>query len=117
MPMRPELYPPDWRAIALAVKESNLWTCAACGVVCRKPGDAPGGNAPILTVAHIDHDYFSAEIYVAALCASCHLAHDREDNRLNRKPPVRRIYRHRKQRSAGQLPFEFTGQQRQISNG
>lgn len=105
MPMRPELYPDDWREIALAVKQANLWMCAVCDAECRKPGDTPDRSVPILQVAHIDHDYFSPEIQVAALCTRCHLAYDHTHNVRNRRRPVRRIYRHRKQRKAGQLTF------------
>lgn len=39
MPMQRDLYPPDWDAIALAVKEAAGWQCVVCGRPCRKPGE------------------------------------------------------------------------------
>jgi hypothetical protein len=33
-------YPPDWDAIALAIKVATNWTCQSCGRPCRLPGEA-----------------------------------------------------------------------------
>jgi len=93
-------YPVDWPQIARAVKEANLWCCSQCGRQCRRPGESAG--APILTVAHFDHDYEGQEIFVAALCARCHLQHDAPYGAQFR---LRR--RLKAQRQAGQLLFGF----------
>lgn len=37
MPMNRALYPPNWDAIALQIKEAANWTCQQCGRPCRKP--------------------------------------------------------------------------------
>ncbi|OYQ67557.1 hypothetical protein B9G53_00985 [Pseudanabaena sp. SR411] len=37
MPMNRKLYPPNWEAIALQIKEAANWTCQNCGRPCRKP--------------------------------------------------------------------------------
>lgn len=37
MPMNRKLYPPDWEAIALQIKEVANWQCQECGKPCRKP--------------------------------------------------------------------------------
>lgn len=42
MPMDRRLYPPDWDAIALAVKVEADWCCSDCGRPCRRPGESPG---------------------------------------------------------------------------
>jgi len=40
MPMNRKLYPPNWDAIARAVKENAGWTCQTCGRPCRRPGES-----------------------------------------------------------------------------
>jgi hypothetical protein len=37
MPMNRKLYPPNWNAIALQIKESANLTCQNCSRPCRKP--------------------------------------------------------------------------------
>ncbi|HEY9835432.1 MAG TPA: hypothetical protein V6D27_00830 [Vampirovibrionales bacterium] len=37
MPMNRSLYPPDWKAIALKIKEKAGWTCQECGKPCLPP--------------------------------------------------------------------------------
>ena len=34
------LYPENWEAIALAVKEAANWTCQECDRLCRMPGES-----------------------------------------------------------------------------
>lgn len=60
-------YPPDWPAIAKAVKDKAGWTCEACG--------NPHGPSPyVLTVHHIDHDPSHCDDdNLLACCQSCHL--------------------------------------------
>lgn len=77
MPMRRELYPEDWEAIAQRVKEQAGWKCQACGKQCRRPGEGFISHRYTLTVSHIDHDPANcAESNLQALCAPCHLRFD-----------------------------------------
>lgn len=61
-------YPPDWKAIATAVKEAAGWRCIRCG--------APRVNRPgyTLTVHHLNMDASDCRWFnLAALCCKCHL--------------------------------------------
>lgn len=40
MPMDKSLYPEDWDAIALAVKEAADWICQQCGRPCRRASES-----------------------------------------------------------------------------
>jgi hypothetical protein len=71
-----ENYPEDWHEFAALVKEANHYVCQLCGQQCTRPGE-PYDRRRILTVAHLDHDYDSPEIFVAALCVVCHFDLDR----------------------------------------
>ncbi len=71
MPMRERraLYPPDWDALAAAVKLTAGWCCEQCGQV-----HAPAAGYT-LTVHHIDGDpAHNAPENLVALCQRCHLA-------------------------------------------
>lgn len=72
----PENYPSDWKAVAAFIRQANEYVCQECGRHCQKPGEPYRGGRNVLTVAHVDNDYHSAEIFVAALCSGCHLRHD-----------------------------------------
>ena len=39
MPMDKSRYPPDWKWIAMQVKEEAGWKCQQCGMQCRRPGE------------------------------------------------------------------------------
>lgn len=39
MPMKRELYPDNWEAIALEVKNKAHWFCEECGKPCRRPDE------------------------------------------------------------------------------
>lgn len=64
------VYPDDWPAIALRVKEEANWTCVRCGVEHDPPRH-------ILTVHHADMDpsHSGPEWWfnLLPLCARCHL--------------------------------------------
>lgn len=92
------LYPCDWRDIAFVVKELNDWTCQACGLQCRRPGEAFDGHKRTLTLAHITQDYEADAIFVACLCSRCHLLYDAPHSGI-----ARRRNRRIRQRQAGQL--------------
>lgn len=111
MPLRRELYPPNWAAISKSIREREGQKCKWCGVPNHERGarDRYGvwhnvsdidsmksdtgfalfGDYPkiikiILTVAHIDHDPSNnADENLAALCQRCHLNHDREHHMEN----------------------------------
>ena len=61
-------YPPDWRAIAMAAKESAEWRCVRCG----HKHDPVSGHT--LTVHHLDLDPSNCRWWnLAPLCQRCHL--------------------------------------------
>jgi hypothetical protein len=79
MPMQVERYPADWKAIAHAIKSVCDWQCQACGKQCRRPWEAFDTHQRTLTVAHLcpeDHAPDAPVVFVAALCAPCHLQMD-----------------------------------------
>lgn len=80
MPIRPEnrrLYPSNWREIATEVKRATGWRCAACGMQCRRPGEAFDTHRRTLTVAHLDHDPTNCHGYnLMAMCSGCHNRYD-----------------------------------------
>jgi 5-methylcytosine-specific restriction endonuclease McrA len=91
-PIRPEmrsLYPANWQAIALAVKEEAGWRCEHCGMQCRRPGERFDSHVRTLTVAHLDHDPRRSEREnLRALCSGCHNRYDaqhRADGRRARR--------------------------------
>lgn len=114
MPMNRALYPDNWEAIALAVKEQANWTCQECGRPCRRPGESWGelygriehgsrrwsaelygedsDGEPMLklgrftlTVAHLDHDPENPNARLKALCSVCHLRHDNKQMATKRR--------------------------------
>lgn len=89
------LYPVDWERLAREIKEANHYCCAECGKQCRRPGEFWLGWEYELTVAHWDHEYDDAAIFVACLCVRCHLRHD-----------CRHSWRARR-RNAGQLTLSL----------
>lgn len=94
------LYPYEWPDIAYIVKEANDWRCMACDRQCRRPGELYLGWEYTLTVAHICQDYEAEAVYVAPLCAPCHLAYDARHSWIARRRRLRwRL------RAAGQLVF------------
>jgi hypothetical protein len=117
MPIRPEMrdvYPPDWDARSLAVKEAAGWRCQCTGF-CGRPSnhiDPEGrcvnrhgrpafasGSTVVLTTAHLDHDPENwDDPRLAALCQGCHLWYDREHH-----AETRALRRHEQLVAAGQL--------------
>src|SRR5690242_21241546 len=62
-------YPPDWKAIATAVKDEAGWHCVRCG----HPHNPEAGYT--LTVHHLDIDPSNCRWWnLAALCQRCHLS-------------------------------------------
>ena len=98
MPIEPERYRPDWKDFSHAVKCAADWTCQRCRKQCRQKGESvealanrlfePNSEVWLeamqhpqkfcLTVAHLDQNPSNdAPENVQALCAPCHLNHDR----------------------------------------
>ncbi|MBD2261408.1 hypothetical protein [Pseudanabaena sp. FACHB-2040] len=119
MPMQRELYPPNWDAIALAKKESVGWHCENCDRPCRISGESlydfilriEGEPHPdldwvnqaaisticekpqrwTLTVAHLNQEPSDcSDANLKALCAPCHLEHDRPFRLANRARKLER---------------------------
>ena len=83
MPADRSKYPPNWEAIALAVKESVDWMCEHCGRQCRRPGEKFDTHVNTLTVAHVNHvEADCRPENLAALCSGCHLRYDAPRKRL-----------------------------------
>ena len=93
MPMKRELYPPDWDEIALQVKEEAGWKCEECGRQCYRPGEKCPDKRNVLTVSHKNHKPWDCRREnLQALCSWCHLRYDakhhaetRRKNRERRK--------------------------------
>lgn len=90
MPIKPEnarLYPKDWKAISLEVREAAFWQCEGapgiyenCMAIHEEPHPITG-SIVVLTVAHLDHDPTNCgepgnRPNLRALCQRCHLTYD-----------------------------------------
>ena len=60
MPMDRSLYPEDWEAIALAIKEESNWTCEECGRPCRQPGES---RPALCTRIETEHPKWAGDLY------------------------------------------------------
>lgn len=77
MPADKSRYPPNWDAIATAIKDAADWRCRDCGMQCRRPGEPFDTHRRTMSVHHIDHDPPNVEpSNLIALCARCHLIRD-----------------------------------------
>lgn len=103
MPMDRSRYSPDWPTISRQVKDSAGWRCTQCDRPCKLPGESwaeLGARAIalgwglelhqlrrfVLTVAHLDQNPRNDDTSnLAALCAPCHLHHDRPYVQHNRR--------------------------------
>ena len=103
MPMDRSLYPKDWEAIALRLKNEANWICEKCGKVCQRPDESIRdfverirtteiSECPVvleylqhprrwlLTVAHLDHTPRNCDrSNLRAWCAPCHARYDLGD--------------------------------------
>ena len=80
MPVDTNLYPDNWKAITLEVKEAADYQCQCCGKRCYKPGERPEGlsrsqwTADILQVHHRNHNIKDNRLSnLLSVCAACHL--------------------------------------------
>lgn len=122
MPMDRQRYPENWDALSHRIKEAANWSCQNCGKPCLRPGESveelsnrlslkwqklfyeviedemiaiPQKSRFILTTAHLDQNPANnAPENLRALCAPCHLEHDR---------PFLAHNRYRKRERRGQL--------------
>ena len=73
-------YPQDWKAIALAKKQSVNWTCEQCGRKCLESGvksklSVSEKKRWELSVHHADYDPTNnSPENLIALCSTCHLS-------------------------------------------
>lgn len=82
MPMRRELYPKSWDAIAREVKDAADWRCFNCWKQCRRPGEVFDTHRRTLTCAHVNHKPRDVRRRnLRALCAPCHLGYDNATRR------------------------------------
>lgn len=115
-PMKRSLYPADWEAISLRIRERAGWRCEWCGVkngaigyrdksgkfwtdeeLDRTDGDNPFvGKEPkpvkiVLTVMHLNHDTSdSSDGNLKAACQKCHLSYDAKYHAKNAATTRRR---------------------------
>lgn len=103
MPIDRSRYSPEWPKISRQVRDAAGWRCCKCDRPCLRPGESwsefgtraialgwclelhkPGRF--VLTVAHLDQNPRNDDpTNLAALCAPCHLAHDRPHLLHNRR--------------------------------
>jgi hypothetical protein len=100
MSMKYHDYCLGWKELSEEIKSANQYICQECGRQCRTPGEKFDNQRWTLTVAHYFHDYEEEEVFLACLCAPCHLRHDAPHSRFFKLRA--RIFR---QRQAGQLDF------------
>ena len=63
MPMNRKLYPKNWNAIALEVKQAAGWQCEECGRPCRQPGESVDNLALRLAELDPNENSYLAELY------------------------------------------------------
>jgi 5-methylcytosine-specific restriction endonuclease McrA len=92
MPIRAserEKYPPDWKAISLAIRARAVGRCEGSPAYpeCRAQNGQPHpvtGSIVVLTVGHIDHDPANcAPANLRAWCQRCHLTYDAKHHAAN----------------------------------
>lgn len=113
------LYPDNWNAIALEVKNHANWQCQGCGKQCRRTGQsladfiAANPQLPkdvqakpiryVLTVAHLDHTPSNCDrSNLKALCSVCHLRYDAQHH-VN----SRRVNKRKQLEESGQLTLNL----------
>lgn len=86
MPIDPNKYPPDWKAISSRIRFIRARNrCENCNAENYKPHPTTGKNV-VLTVAHLNRDTAdNRDENLKALCQNCHFEHDRKDNNKRRR--------------------------------
>lgn len=101
MPMDRSLYPDNWEAIALQIKQAAHWQCQECGRRCKRPDEdwaefiSSGSiyanpearlGQYVLTVAHLNHQPADCSPdNLKALCTVCHLRYDSQHMATKRR--------------------------------
>ncbi len=87
--MKRHLYPADWEAISLAIRDRAGWCCEGSPRYpeCRaRHGELHPvtGSRVVLTVAHLDHDTTNNDpANLRAMCQRCHLTYDAAHHAAN----------------------------------
>jgi len=86
MPINKTDYPPNWEEISSRIRfERAKNRCEQCGAENYQPHPETGKNV-VLAVAHLNRNTTdNRDENLKALCQSCHLSHDRADNRRRRR--------------------------------
>jgi len=96
-------YPPDWDAIALAVKVAANWICQSCGMQCRAPDEPFDTHKRTMSVAHLNHDPADCRREnLRGWCSACHLRYDAAMHATHAAAT-----RRRKRVDSGQLELEL----------
>ncbi len=103
MPMQRHLYPKDWKAISLRIRERAGWRCELCGIAQGAP--TKSGGPVVLTVMHLNHTPADCrDENLKAACQACHIGYDAAHHAENA-----RVTRTRKRlaaaEAAGQSPL------------
>lgn len=78
-----DIYPVNWPAISLKVRQEADWRCEWCGVECHRPGSGKP-TKPSLTVSHLNRVKLDVRrVNLAALCWPCHKGFDAGHTRPN----------------------------------
>ena len=95
--VRRALYPKDWKALSLSIRERAGWQCEGSPGIypdCRAANGKPHpvtGSRVVLTVAHLDHDESSSDsANLRAMCQRCHLTYDARHHAANAAATRRR---------------------------
>lgn len=95
-------YPPNWKQIALSIKEGCGWICQFCGMQCRKPGEAFDTHKRTMRVAHLNHTPMDVRLdNLRGLCSACHLRYDAQHHARNAAATRRRRQREQGQQEIG----------------
>jgi hypothetical protein len=87
MPINYNRYPPDWQERRTRILLRAGDKCEVCGASNHQPHPETTKNV-VLTIAHLDWnetDWTVTDDRLQAMCQRCHLAYDRNDNRLRRR--------------------------------
>jgi hypothetical protein len=116
---RRELYPKDWKAISLAIRERAGWRCEGSPSYpdCRAEHGRPHpvtGSIVVLTCAHLDHDPTNVgPANLRAWCQRCHNTYDNPHRAMN----AAKTRQHRGQREGAERDAALTPDQRGTERG
>jgi hypothetical protein len=92
---RPDRYPRNWRALAIACKTRANWQCERCPVKQRDVRISKRTKKPytvFLHAAHVKlHDAGNPDPQLQALCPTCHALMDWQHRRIEQRVESERI--------------------------